>query len=150
MPSNHRTQPLAHFLNRVMQAALKFGFHLSQLGLQALAYRLPDYREAPASGLRANMREAQKVKRLGLSLTAPLPVVGRIPAELHKPRLVGMQLQPELAQSLRQFLPALPGIRLVLKSQHDVVGEPDHDYLAPRSLLTPRPDPQVERVVQID
>src|SRR5271163_2391082 len=95
------------------------------------------------------MREAQKIERLGLSLTAPLPVFSRIPAKLQKPRLVGMQLQPELAQSLRQFLPTLLGLRLVLKSQHEVIGEPDHDYLAPRSLLTPCPDPQVERVVQI-
>src|SRR5271156_1404729 len=96
------------------------------------------------------MREAQKIERLGLSLTAPLAVVSRIPAELQQPRLVGMQLQPELAQSWRQFLPALLGLRSVLKSKHDVVSEPDHEYLAPRSLLTPCPDPQVERVVQID
>jgi hypothetical protein len=61
-----------------------------------------------------------------------------------------MQLQSELPESFLEFLPAPLGIRLVLESEHDVVREPDDYHVAAGMLGAPRPDPQVEGVVEID
>jgi hypothetical protein len=96
------------------------------------------------------MREAEEVKGLGLPLTTPLSVFSRKWAELQEAGLVGMQLQSELSQSFGEFLPALLGIRLMLESEHDIVGEADDNHVAVGSLLAPHPDPQVEHVVEIN
>ena len=39
---------------------------------------------------------------------------------------------------------------LILKSHHDVVRKPHDDHVAVRSLPSPRLDPQVEHVVEVD
>jgi hypothetical protein len=38
---DHRAQPLGHVRDGVVHAPLELGFHLTQLGLQSSAYRLP-------------------------------------------------------------------------------------------------------------
>ena len=44
--THHRAQPVTDDRDGLVQAAAQFGFHLSELRLQALAYRLPQHREA--------------------------------------------------------------------------------------------------------
>ena len=61
-----------------------------------------------------------------------------------------MQFEPELPEPLRQFGPEPFGIRLHLESHHDVIGEAHDDHVAVRLLLTPRLDPQVEDIVEVD
>jgi len=58
--------------------------------------------------------------------------------ELQQPRFLGMQLQVELPHAFRELRPELIGIRLAVKSNHDVVRKTHHDDLAARPLLTPR------------
>jgi hypothetical protein len=129
---DHRAQPLAHLRDRVVHASPEFGGDLTQLSLQSLANRLPQHRKPSLTPLlSADMREAKEVEAFGLPLTAP-------------------QLQSELPNTLGQFLPAALGIRPVLESEHDIIGEPDDNHVAVGLLLAPRPDPQVEHVVETD
>ena len=55
--------------------------------------------------LPADMREAEKVERLRLPFSAPLPVFGRKRSELQQPRFLGMQFQVELPHSSRPVPP---------------------------------------------
>src|SRR6266480_2731952 len=149
--TNHRLQPLALFGNGIMHAPLEFRFHLVQLRLQPFAYRLPQHREhSVASLLRANVRKAEKVERLRLPFSSLLLVLDRKRTKFQKSRLLGMQLQMELPHSLGEFRPKLIGLRLCLKSQHDIIRETHDDHFAERPLPTPRLGPQVEHVMKID
>src|SRR5207245_2041633 len=110
--THYRPQPLALFGNGFVHPPLKFGFHLVQLRLQPFADRLPQHREPSiAPLLHADMRKAEKVERLRLPFSTPLPLVDRMRTELQQSRLLGMQLQVELLHSFREFCPKLIGIR---------------------------------------
>src|SRR5438552_16046596 len=65
-------------------------------------------------------------------------------------RFLCMQLQIELPHAFCNFLSKLFGIRLVPKSNHDVIRKSHHDHVTVRSLLSPCLDPQVECVMKID
>src|SRR5882762_2480506 len=147
----NRPQPLALFGDGFVHSSPKLGFHLIQLRLQPFPYRLPQHSEpSVAPLLYADMRKAEKVERLRLPFSTPLPLVDRLRTELQKSRFLGMQLQVELLHAFREFRPELIGIRLAVKSNHDIVRETHHDDIAVRPLLTPRLDPQVEHVMEID
>jgi hypothetical protein len=121
------------------------------LACNRLRIGLPQHGEASViSPLPADVREAEEVERHGLPLTAPLSVFRREPAELQETRLLGMQLQLELPKALGQLLPEPLGIRLVLESEHEVVGIPDDDHVAAGLLPAPRLAPEVEHIVEID
>src|SRR6266478_5504340 len=148
---HHRLQPLAQFGNGFVHAPLKLGFHLIQLRLQPFPYRLPQHRKPSiAPLLYANMRKSEEVERLRLPFSTPLPLVDRMRTELQQSRFLGMQLQVELLHAFREFRPELLGIRLAVKSNHDIVRKTHHDDLAVRPLLTPCLDPQVEHVMEIN
>src|SRR6266852_3578212 len=147
----NRPQPLALFGDGFVHSSPKLGFHLIQLRLQPFPYRLPQHREPSiAPLLYADMRKAEKVERLRLPFSTPLPLVDRMRTELQQPRFLGMQLQVELLHAFRKFRPKLVGIRLAVKSNHDVVRESHHDDIAVRLLRTPCLDPQIEYVMKID
>src|SRR5882672_2081647 len=112
VPTYHRLQPFALVGDGFVHASLKFGFHLVQLRLQSLAYRLPQHRKPSiAPLLYAYMRKAQEVERLRFPFSTPLPLVDGIRTKLQKSRLLGMQFQVELLHSFRKFRPKLIGIR---------------------------------------
>jgi len=147
----NRPQPLALLGDGFVHSSPKLGFHLVQLRLQPFAYRLPQHREPSiAPLLYADMRKAEKVERLRLPFSTPLPLVDRIRTELKQSRFLRVQFQIELLHSLSEFRPELIGIRLTVKSNHDVVRKTHHDYLAVRPLLPPCLDPQVDYVMKID
>jgi hypothetical protein len=148
--THNRPQPLALFGDGLVHSSLEFGFHLIQLRLQPFPDRLPHHREPSiALLLRADVRKSEKVERLRLPFSTPLPLVDRIRTEFQQSRFLGVQFQIELLHSLSKFRPKLVGIRLAVKSNHDVVRETHHDYLAVRPLLPPCLDPQVEYVMKI-
>src|SRR6266702_282049 len=149
--THDRTQPLPHRRNGLMQALSQFGFHLSELRLQALAHRLPQDREtaiAPLGG--ADVREAKEVERLGFAQTLACAAFGSKRPKLQQPGLLRIQLQAELAQPLGQLRSKPLGIGLHPESEHDIVRVAYDDHLAARMLSTPRPHPQVKRVVKVD
>src|SRR6202165_5866053 len=134
----NRPQPLALFGDGFVHSSLKLGFHLIQLRLQPFPYRLPQHREPSiAPLLHADMRKAEKVERLRLSFTTPLPLIDRRRTELQKSRFLGMQLQVELLHALSKFRPKLVGLRLALESNHNIVCETHDDDVAVRPLSTP-------------
>jgi hypothetical protein len=99
VPCNERPQPCALLRDGIVPASSKLGFDLAQLGLQPFADGLPQHREAPiASLLRANMREAEIIERLGPALAAPASAFGREGSELDEAGFVGMQFEFELAE----------------------------------------------------
>src|SRR6202034_4861134 len=98
--------------------------------------------------LHADVRKAEEVEGLRFPFSTPLPLLDRIRTELQKSRFLRVQFQMELLHSLREFRPELFGIRLAVKSNHDVVRETHDDDIAMRPLLTPRLDPQVEHVMK--
>jgi hypothetical protein len=150
MASNYGAQPLAYCRDGLMHAPLDFTFDFAQLGLQPSMYRLPQHCEPSAARLPTDMGEAEKVEGFRLPFTSLLAVSGRKAAELHQAGFLGMQLQSELAHTLREFCPEAFGIRLVLKSEHDIIGEADNNHVALRLFLTPRPDPEVEYIMEVD
>src|SRR5467141_2143340 len=151
VPTYHRLQPFALVGDGFVHASLKFGFHLVQLGLQSLAYRLPQHRKPSiAPLLYADMRKEEKVKRLRFPCSTPLPLIDRIRTELQKSRFLGMPFQVELLHTFRKFRSKLIGIRFAVESHHDVVRESHDDDIAVCPLLTPRLDPQIEYVMKID
>jgi hypothetical protein len=149
--TNDRPQPLAYFRDGVVHASPEFVFYLAQLRLHPLTNRLPQHRVVTvASRLPADMREAKEVERFRLPFSALFPVSGREPTELQKPRLVGMQFKLELPKPLGEFHPESLGIRFNLESNHDVVRVSHDDYIAVCSRTTPRMNPQIENVMEID
>ena len=134
-----------------MHASLKFGFYLPQLGLQPLADGLPQNREAPTVPLlRTDVRETEEVERFRFSLAAPVSISGREQPELDKPRLIGIQLQPELSEALLKLQLESFGIHLTLKAQHDIVGKSYDDDIAVSLLPSPCLNPEIKHVMQVD
>jgi hypothetical protein len=81
-----------------MHARSKRLLHLLQLRFQPLPRRLPSDGEFPRAVDPAIMREPQERETFRFSLSPRLPVAPSEPAELDQPRLLGMELQPELCQ----------------------------------------------------
>ena len=149
--TDDRAQTLAHLGDGIVHAPPELGLHLTQLRLQPLADRLPQHREPSVTPLLpADVRESEEVERLGLPFSAPLAVVGRKRAELHKARFLRMQFQSELTKPFDEFRPEPLGVRLALESDHDIISEPDDDDIAVGLLAAPRADPEVKGIVEVD
>ncbi|WP_206744657.1 hypothetical protein, partial [Parafrankia soli] len=69
---------------------------IDRLQLRPHAFRDRDALEPerPPPGCRTDVREPQKVERLRLAQTPPLPIPGGVPPELDQPRLIRVQFQP--------------------------------------------------------
>ena len=126
MPAHDCCQPLADRRNGFMHASPQFGFHRLQLGLHALADRLPEHGEPSLTRFPADVRESEKSEGFRLPQTATLSVISRISAKLQKPGLFRVQFELELLHTFFQFRPEPLGIRPDLKAQYHVIGEP-HD-----------------------
>ena len=72
-----RPEPCAGLRHRIMHAADELLLDLQQLGPHPLADCLALQRKAPIPVLPADMREAQKVERLGFSFSSSFPVLSR-------------------------------------------------------------------------
>jgi hypothetical protein len=93
------------------------------------------------------MREAQEVERLGLAQSSPLTPLPRKTAELDEPRLVRVQLQAKLGQSLPEGCEELLGLLSVLESEDRVVGIADDANIALALPLPPSVSPEIEGIV---
>jgi hypothetical protein len=122
---------------------------LNQLRPQTLLDRDAPDPEPSGRGLRADVREAQEVERLRFTQTPPSTVPSSEPPELDQPRLVRVQLQPEVRQPLAKLGQEPPRILLVLKPDGVVVSEPHDDHVTVRPVTPPPVGPQIEHVVQV-
>ena len=103
VPSHHACQPPPLLRDGLMPASLELVVDLSQLRPHPLRDRDTPQPEAPVPGLPADVREAQKVERLRLAQTPRCRSLGGAPPELDQPRLVRVQLQPELREPLAKL-----------------------------------------------
>ena len=108
MPSDHRPQVLALLRDGLVHAPSEFELDRLQFGSQAFGTREPQDHEVALPRLPAAVREPKEVEGLRFALPPAASVIAREAPELDQPRLVGMQLQPELAQPvLHRALEAL-------------------------------------------
>ena len=110
--------------DREVHPPLRLGLDLVQLGSHLLLARDPPQLEPPGLGLRADVREAEELERLRLPKPARRSSLGGEPSELDQPRLVRMQLQPELREPVAQISQEPLGVLTMLKARQEVVGVP--------------------------
>ena len=119
---HHATQPLPLSRDGLVPAPLELVLDLAQLRPHPFRDGDTPQPEPAAVGPRADVREAEEVEDLRLTL-APLPSsLGGEPPELDQPRLVRVQLQPEPRKPFTKLDPEPPRIPLVLEPDDDVVG----------------------------
>jgi len=125
-----------------MPASLDFAFQRSQLCPHPFRVGHPLELEPPRlPGLPTNMGEAQEAKRLRLAEPACCSSLGGEPSELDQSRLLGVQLQVELRESLAEFRPEPLGVVPMLESHHGIVSETHDDHVAVRVPLSPLVSP---------
>src|SRR5450755_78582 len=101
----------------------------------------------PRPGGPADVREPQKSERLWLAKSSRLAFAGGEPPELDQARLLGVQLQAELRESVAKLRPEPLGVVPMLESHHEVVSKA-HDYhIAARVPTPPLLGPQIEDVM---
>lgn len=88
---------------------------------QPLLHRQSQELEAPLAGLRAAVREAEKVERLRSSFSAPLALCLCVAAEFNQPRFVRVERQSETGKAFVQLRQKLPRFVFVLESEYAVV-----------------------------
>src|SRR5271154_862789 len=92
--------------------------------------------------------EAEKVERLGLSLSKVLTLLGRVATEADQPGFRRVQCQFELTHSLMQVMQESLRLMLMLEADNGVVRITDDDHVAGR-LAAPAVGPEIEHVVQV-
>ena len=86
---NHRSEPLASLLNRIVLTGKQELLNLPQLRTHPFARRLPQDHKVPfLARLPAQVREPEKVERLWFLLSTLLPVSFGMAPELNQTRLV--------------------------------------------------------------
>lgn len=147
---HNRLEPLAGLTHGIVHTRTELLLDLPQLRPHAFADRLAPYREPPPPVLPADVREAQKVERLGLAFSSTFPVLFGESAELDPSRFIWVEFQSKLSQSLPKIFQKAIGVGLMLESYDDVVRVADDHHLALRILLAPDVHPEIESVVQVD
>src|SRR5215217_5230276 len=133
-----------------MPAGIERGSDLAQPRPHPLFGRDALDLETSVLGLRADVREAEKLERLGSARAAPGSPLGREAAKLDQTRLGRAQLQAEPRQPAAKFTPEALRVVMALEADDEVVGVAHDDYLAARVPLSPLVGPEVEGVVQVD
>jgi hypothetical protein len=91
-----RPEPFARVRHRSVPAPAEVLLDGLQLRSQAFGGRPASHDEGPVPVLPADMREAQKIERLGLAFSSLFPALFGITPELDPARLVRVQFQPKL------------------------------------------------------
>src|SRR5688572_20497989 len=133
-----------------MHAPPKLIFDQAQFRPHSTRDRMPGEQKLTRLRPRTDVLESQEVEGLRLPASSFSSTHRRERAEHNQARLVWMQLEPKLAQSLAQFALESYGYRVVLEADDHVVRISDDEELLARLLGTPAVDPQVVDVVQID
>jgi len=111
-----RLEPLSRLRHRIVHSRAELLLDLLQLGSHALADCPALHGEVPVPSLPANVREPQKVERLGLTFPSPFPVLFGKPPKLDPARFIWMKLQPKLPQPFPEIPQKTVCFRPVLES----------------------------------
>jgi len=151
IPPHHLPQPLAGLGKAGVHTPLQLGSNFLELGRQALAHRLPPYREVARLMVGpTDVGETQKVKGFRLPFSALFPTFSGIAPKLDHARLLRVQFQPELSQPLPKFFQETFCFGPLLEPQHRVVGVAHDDDIAARLLLPPLLHPEIQDVMQVE
>ena len=85
-----RLEPLAGLAHGIVHTLTELLLNLPQLRPHAFADRLAPHREPPYPILPADVREAEKIERVGFPFSSAFPVLFRKSAELDPARLIGV------------------------------------------------------------
>src|ERR1019366_357548 len=110
----------------------------------------PSYPKVAASGFIANEHKAQELEGFRFGAPAPLAVLRRKATELNQAGLLRMKRQRELPQPIAHRIPEASGVALMLETNDDVVGIPNHDHVARGLAPSPAFGPKIEDVVKVD
>jgi len=124
-----RLEPFPRLRHRMVHPRTELPLDLLEFGSHALAHRLALHGELPVPGLPADVREPQKVERLGLAFPSSFPVLFGKPPELDPARLVWMEFQPKLPQPFPEILQKAVCLCLVLESDHATIRITDDDHV---------------------
>ena len=148
--SHDLRQPSPLLGDRLVHSPAHLLLDLLELRPHAIPPGFPFEEELARARTPADEGEAQEIEGLRFSEPASSASVRRMAAELDQARLVRMQRQRELLESLTHRVPEAPGIGLVLEADHNVVGIPHDDHIARGLAPSPALGPKVEHVVQVD
>src|SRR6266567_4498260 len=84
----YRSQPLAHLWDWVVPASLQLGFHLFELGPQAISRCMPMHHELSLPGPPTAVDETEELERLWFPLSSLLSVLSGVPPKFQQARLV--------------------------------------------------------------
>src|SRR6266571_7315540 len=129
MPAYHACQPPPLLRDGLMPTPPELVLDLCQLRPHPLRDRDAPHPETPVLLLRADVREAEEVERLGLAQAPRPPPPGGEPPELDQARLARMQIQPELREPLAKVVQEPARILVVLKAHDKVVRETHDDHV---------------------
>ena len=125
-----RFEPFAGLHNWIMRAVQELPLDFLKLGSHPLADRLALHHKVPIPLLSADVREAEKVERLGLAFSSSFPVaLGKL-SELNPARLVWVQFQPELSQPLPEVLQETVYFSPMLKPEDIIIRVADDNDIA--------------------
>jgi hypothetical protein len=114
--AHDRLEPLPRERHRVVHTQAKLLLDLLQFRPHTLGTRLALYSEVPLPSHPADVRETQKVERLGLAFPSSIPAFFGIPPELDPARLVRVEFQTKLLQPFLEVPQETVGFRLVLET----------------------------------
>ena len=93
MALHDRFEPLAGLAHGIVHSLTELLLNLPQLRPHAFADRLAPHRELPYPVLPADVREAEKIERVGLPFSSTFPVLFSKSPELDPARLIWVQFQ---------------------------------------------------------
>jgi hypothetical protein len=132
-----------------VSAADKLDLNRRQRAPQPFGHGDPPHCELSGlSRLRANVREAQEVKRLAAPPTLSFASSRAIAAKLDEAGFVRVQMKAKLLHAFAQGCQAGLGIRFVLKANDEVIRIADDVTFALSVAPSPLVYPEVEHVVQ--
>ena len=143
VPADDAGKPAPLFGDRQMPALAQLGLDLAELGSHPLFAGDAPQREPSAPPGRAQVREAEELKRLGLPEPTGFAVSGGEPSELDQPRLLGVQFQAERREPVAKVGEEPLGVLTVLEPGDVVVGEPHEDHVPARVSPPPLMGPEV-------
>ena len=150
MALHDRFEPLTGLGQGIVHALAELRLDTSKLGPYALADRLAPNCKPSKAVLPTDVGKTQEIERLRLPFSSTFPVLFSKPAEFDPARLIRVQLQTKLSQSLPQIFQESIRVRLILESRNAVIGISDDYHFALRTLLAPDVHPEIEAVVQVN
>ena len=137
MPFEHLRYPRPGFLDGIVHTSAQFHLDGPKFGSHALLDCLaPDDETSGLPRLRAEVRKAEKVERLGFPQPQPLAFFDRVATKADQPGLSRVQGQVELAHPFLQILQKLLRLSFMLEADQHIIRIADDDHVACR-LLAP-------------